>query len=162
MSAIRFPNERRAAPAHRLYLLLFFLCGALLMRFSPEVKGAFPATKGLIPLLLLLPGLLSGCLSGSYLIPFGAMLLGAYTMERVALLGLPGQADFWLWLRALAPLLALLPVFFLLAHAGMLQSDACMAAYAKAGAEKRRLLVHRQMLVFAAMAAAGLAARFMI
>ena len=162
MSAIRFSGETRSAPAHRLYLLLFFVCGALLMRFSPEIAGAFPKAEGLTPLLLLLPGLLAGCLLGSYLIPFGALLLGALTMRRVALLGLPGQEGFLLWLRALAPLLALLPVFFLLAHAGMLQSDACMAAYAKGGAEKRRLLLRRQMLVFAAMAAAGLAARFML
>ena len=161
MSAIRFLNETRSAPAYRLYLLLFFVCGALLLRFSPEIAGAFPDAEGLT-LLLLLPGLLSGCLLGSYLIPFGALLLGGLTMRRVALLGLPTQEGFLLWLRALAPLLALVPLFFLLAHGGMVQSDACMAAYAKGGTEKRRLLLRRQTLIFAAMAAAGLAARYLI
>ena len=162
MSAIRFPNGTRPVPTHRLYLLLFFVCGALLMRFSPEIAGAFPRAESLTPLLLLLPGLLSGCLLGSYLIPFGALLLGALTMRRAALLGLPTQEGFLLWLRALAPLLALVPLFFLLAHGGMVQAEACMTAYAKGGSEKRRLLLRRQALIFAAMAAAGLAARFLI
>lgn len=162
MSAIRFPHKAQPLPAHRLYLLLFFVCGALLMRFSPEVAGAFPQAEGLTPLLLLLPALLAGCLIGSYLIPFGALVLGAFTMRRAALLGLPTQEGFLLWLCALAPLLVLVPLFFLLAHGGMVQAEACMTAYAKGGAEKRRLLLQRQTLIFAAMAAAGLAARFMI
>ena len=155
---------------HRLFLLLFFLSGALLVRFSPALAQRLPCTEQTIPLLLLAPALLSGSLFGTFLLPFGALVLGMLSMMRpissllrllpVSALGLPGGEDLTNWLRGLAPQLVLLPAYFVLTVASMEISDLREAAYSRADAGNRRALMRRELLIVSAACCAALAYRF--
>ena len=141
---------------HRLFLLLFFLSGALLVRFSPALAQRLPCTEQTIPLLLLAPALLFG----TFLLPFGALVLGMLSMMRVSALGLPGGEDLTNWLRGLAPQLVLLPAYFVLTVASMEISDLREAAYSRADAGNRRALMRRELLIVSAACCAALAYRF--
>lgn len=145
---------------HRLFLLLFFLSGALHVRFSPALAQRLPCTEQTIPLLLLAPALLSGSLFGTFLLPFGALVLGMLSMMRVSALGLPGGEDLTNWLRGLAPQLVLLPAYFVLTVASMEISDLREAAYSRADAGNRRALMRRELLIVSAACCAALAYRF--
>ena len=113
-----------------------------------------------IPLLLLAPALLSGSLFGTFLLPFGALVLGMLSMMRVSALGLPGGEDLTNWLRGLAPQLVLLPAYFVLTVASMEISNLREAAYSRADAGNRRALMRRELLIVSAACCAALAYRF--
>ena len=141
----------------RLFLLLFFLIGALLLRFVPSLARSFVPSGRMPGLLMLLPALLAGSLLGAYVLPFGAMLLGMLCMQKMTALGVPGAEGLAPWLLALLPLLLLTPAYYALAYCGMRLSEACAAEYRRADSGKRKLLARRQLLI-ALCAAAAIAA----
>ncbi len=155
-------NRRSFGLGYRLFLLLFFLCGAVLLHLVPAVGLRFAPSSRMTGLLMLLPALLAGSMLGVYIIPFGAMLLGMLCMQKLSLLGNPSGEGLGAWLLALLPLALLTPVYFVLAFSGMELSDACMADYLRADGRKRQLLLRRQLLIASCVAAAVAVSYFLV
>ena len=82
-------RRRGADPckSHRLFLLLFFLFGALLLRFWPPMRDMTGGAEKLLPCVLLLPALLGGSPCGLWLIPAAALWLGASAMLQLLAAG---------------------------------------------------------------------------
>lgn len=147
-------NEGLPAIPHRLFLLLFFITGAVLLRFVPAIGQQFVSSRRMTAMLMLLPALLAGTMLGAYVIPFGSLLLGMLCMERFLALGAPTGEGLAVWLMSLLPLAVLTPVYAALARCGMELSDACMAEYLRSDGRKRQLLLRRQLLIASCAAAA--------
>ncbi len=131
---------------HRLFLLLFFLSGALLFRFWPPMAELTAGCEKLLPCLFLLPALLGGSLCGLWLIPIGALVLGASAMREVAAIDS---------LSTVVPLLLLTPLFFVTAVFGMRLSEECLSALTRGEASRRRRLVLKRSAVWGASFAAA-------
>ena len=147
-------GEAAHAIPHRLFLLLFFVTGAVLLRFVPAIGQQFVPSRWMAAMLMLLPALLAGTMLGAYVIPFGSLLLGMLCMQRFLTLGVPTGEGLAAWLVSALPLAVLTPVYAALARCGMELSDACMAEYLRSDGRKRQLLLRRQLLIAFCAAAA--------
>ena len=131
---------------NRLFLLLFFLSGALLLRFWPPMAELTAGFEKLLPCLFLLPALLGGSLCGLWLIPISALLFGASAMLEVTAIDSLSTA---------VPLLLLTPLFFVTAVFGMRLSEDCLSALTRGGASRRRELVLKRSAVWGVSFAAA-------
>ena len=150
---MRKDQKRRRADSdgsHGLFLLLFFLSGALLRRFWPPMRGLTDGTERLLPYVLLLPALLGGSPCGLWLIPFGAILLGDSAMRQLS--SAEGIAELS---SGLAPLLLLTPLFFLTGTIGMRMSEEALSAFTRGCPARRRTLILRLTALWGAAFAAA-------
>ena len=137
--------------SHRSFLLLFFLVGALLLRFWPPMRGMTGAAEKLLPCVLILPSLLGGSPCGLWLIPAAPLWLGASAM-----LHLSSAERFSKLVPEFVPLLVLTPLFFLTGVCGMRLSAECLSALTRGEPARRRTLILGQSaLWFLAFAAAA-------
>lgn len=131
--------------SHRLFLLLFFLSGAILLRFWPPMRDLTDGTDRFLPWVMLLPALLGGSPCGILLIPTGALLLGASAMRHLSAAERFSEA-----FPEIAPLFLLTPLFFLTAVCGMRMSEDCLTAFTRGGSARRRALILRQTVLWGA------------
>jgi hypothetical protein len=132
--------------SHRLFLLLFFLSGAVLLRCWPPMGELTDGCEKLLPCLFLLPALLGGSPSGLWLIPAGALFLGALAMRGMAAMDS---------LSAAVPLLLLTPLFFVSAVSGMRLSEECLSALTRGNSAGRKELFRKRSAIWGASFAAA-------
>lgn len=145
-------RRRGADPckSHRLFLLLFFLFGALLLRFWPPMRDMTGGAEKLLPCVLLLPALLGGSPCGLWLIPAAALWLGASAMLQLSAAGCFSEL-----VPEIAPLLFVTPLFFLTGVCGMRLSEGCLSALTRGEPVRRRTLILGQSALWGTALAAG-------
>ena len=145
-----FPDRDRS---DRFCLLLFFLAGALLARMAPALAERIPAAPRLLPVLLLLPALLGGCVFGGCTIPLVTMLFGVLALRAMSGIGMPELRSPAVWSAVLLPMLAAAPLLFVLAESGMNAADAALAQMKSGNSAACRSVLRRQTLHLAAACA---------
>ena len=136
--------------SHRVFLLLFFLFGAFLLRFWPPMRDVTGGTEKYLPCVLLLPALLGGSPCALWLIPAAALWLGASAMRQLSAAERLSEL-----IPLIAPLFLLTPLFFLTGVCGMRLSEECMSALVRGEAARRRMLIQGQGALWTAAFAAA-------
>ena len=119
---------------HRLYLLLFFVVGALVryfVGFRIPVENSRFFFAVLSSASLLCTAVLSGSMLGVYLIPTEAFLLGAMSLPCAEKALDAFSRSPILGLRAALPVMLSIPAFFLAAVGGMRISGDLIAAFSR-------------------------------